>query len=684
MSNDEIRLGTKPGIICRATIIDNNEDGTVLVSLDQGNLSDSPKRFTVPIPLAWAGPQGEFIGGYPQRGSSVIVSQAQGGEWFIVSYINSDDIFSSNFVSEANPMSELNAGSAMIQVAGGGRILVDPDDGIRLGKESKFLQANHNKNIISHNFDRDMSFTEASRNISGTIKRDLQENLSRNVLGSTLTSQDYYYSLFSIGMDISSIVSAKTDGESIRNPPLNESRELILEYGESFNVLTDRQEYDLYSDPSNRPDKANISRRNMSADALSLSLEHPNHLIETIKGTAVDTFGNILDLNRSVLPIGKISDLSFRKTNEKKENVFSKIKEQHRKGIAYSFTLNAKKGETIGEVFDTPNTNSTENYSRNRSRFSFDIDKEGQFKLNIPSSSETGNIPLLTRFENFSVIKSKENSGQSNPNEFLRSTTAQEIFLDNFAGKANIKLNNSGDGELNGYAAPIDRITDKTISYGTAYHDILDAGISFTERAPYLQASQPLVNWDPNHPLNTDWTPLEKIISDTITVSGSDANAGGRSGSINLDGFLQVNVGANTIDRQSVHFDYAGSVIGSVGRDLNGVSYVSHLDGDMFVEIGGAGIGNSFDTRFANENDAVRNGTLDIRVFLNGQFMIFRMGPQGIDILSPGRITMSCQQDMIFRTNASMKFEAPTIVMHAESTKRIINKLPPGGSGGNI
>ena len=668
------RLGTQTGLFRLATIRKYNDDGTVLISLNEGGLSEVRQDIIVPIPMAWSGQEGEFLGGFPRLGSTVIVSQGQGGQWFVVSYAPSDRVFGNNTsltLSSINDnrMAALRPGRILAQVKDGSRIFLDPEIGIQVGKENNFLHANANLNILSHNFNAEMSFTETARSINNVVKRDLFENANRNILGSTLDSQLYERSLFTIGLDPSALTSPTTVGPNVRNPSLVENREVVYEFAHSFGFTTDEDENTRYGDPKAGQPKLKVSRREMRSDALSLSLEAPNHLIETIKGTAVDIFGNIVDINRNPIPLGKIDALSLRKNPDKQE-AFTKMREQMRKSIAYHFEINARKPVPDPEDDDS-------NYLRHKSRFSLDIDKEGQFKLNIPSSSNVGNIPLLTRTENYSVLLSKDDN-TINPNSFIRNTENKDIYLQSFAGKANVKLSSS-EATLDGYEAPIDLKTDEPIKFGTAFHDVTKTCSEFQEIAGYIQAGVKLVNFDSSNRLNsTDvWKPLEKVVSDTVVVSGADANGGGRSGMITLDGMVIFNVGANTIDRQSIWFDYAGSVIGNVGRDKRGISYAATLDGDLFLQVGGTGIGNEFDSRFANENDALRTGTVDIRVFVNGQLMILRMGPEGFSIISPGTITFSAQQSIILRSNSDIKFEAENIVMYAETTKRIINRMPP-------
>jgi hypothetical protein len=681
MTTTDPRLGSQIGLARLATIRKYNEDGTVLIALNEGGLHQVRTEFTVPIPMAWSGQEGEFLGGYPRIGSSVVASQGHGGKWFITSYVPSDGVFNNTtsaiFSSMGkNRLAALKPGRVLAQVKDGTRLFLDPDVGIQAGKANNFLHLESNLNVISHNFLSELAFTDATRNINGTIKRDLSDNSNRNILNSTLDSVAYDKSLFTIGMDPTAISTSLTTGPNIRNPALVENRQVVYEFSHSDGFGTDEEEFSIYADPASIKPKLKVSRREIRADALSLSLQYPNHLIETIQGTAVDIFGNIVDINRNPLPIGKINMLSL-KQNPDKSEAFAKIRAQLRKSIAYHFEINARKGDAESTALPPPNVINTDDYIRDRSRYFFDIDKEGQIKLNIPASSEIGNVPLLVRHENYSVLLSSQDDSV-NPNSFIKNVDSQDIYIESFAGKANIKLTSSESDTLDGYSSPIDRNTGKPITYGTAYHDITNTISEFQKTATYLQAGKKLVDFDTNNRLNTNWSPLEKVVSNNIIVSGPNANAGGRSGLINLDGFVSFSVGANTIDRQSMWWDMAGSLVSSFGRDLNNISWASSFDGDIYWQIGGPGIGNSFDSRFKNTNDAYRNGSLDIRVLVNGQNMIFRLGPEGVSIISPGTITFSAQQEIILRSNTAIKLAAETIVVHADDPGggRIINKLP--------
>lgn len=654
-------MSGKIGLSRRGTILKYNNDGSVLVGIDEMGLQQPPQKFNVPMPLAWAGPNGEFIGGFPSRGSSVVMSQGQGGQWFIESYIPSGVTFSQD------QMDMLLSGRALIQTKNQKHIFVDPSLGIQAGNSDVYMHIDPDRKILSHNLQAEMTFTAGRRYISGIIKRDLVENSNRNIIGSTLTSHIYDDSLSSISMDPSASSNVRSSGDRVRNPLLTEQHEIVYEFDNEFNVQPDSDEAAIITNGNAAQLPLNNGRKDNRTDALSLGQYFPNHLMETIKGTAVDIFGNIVDINRNSLPIGKLSDVSLL-SNPDKVDAFAKIKGQLKKSIAFHWEINTKHSLPVDPItgFDQissiPDTTATMvvDYSRNRSRFFVDIDKEGQFKINVPASSETGNIPLLTRYENYSTLLAQSN-GNTNLNNFVKNANYQDIYVDSFAGKAAIKLSAS-DSTLDGYASPIDRITQVPIMMGTAYHDITLACNTF------LPNGGSIVLFDPDNTLN-QLTPYDLLVSPTIIVSGAKANAGGRSGAINLDGMFVLNVGANTIDRQSAWYDYAGGIVAQIGRDLRGISYAAQLDGDMIVQIGGNGIGNTFDSRFATQNDAARPGTLDIRVLKgDGQMTIVRIDQTGVRIATQGRLDIESEQTMNFKSRSDIYFSAENIIMYADST----------------
>lgn len=662
----QVKTGIKPGMHLTGTIKKYNGDGTITVSLNIPGLTQQNQEIKTFIPNSWMGTSGEFAGGYPKAGTTVKMVQGHAGQWHCLGYETDSSIFSSIGLS-LNKLKDLKENRYLIKSNGNLRLFIEQDK-FSVGNSVNSLDLSNDS--ISINLKQFLEFNQSHRIVSGEIKRDLSENSTRNLINSTLNSLDYDKSLKTIGLDPTFSPTIFTSGTSVRNPALTETRELQYEFAHQYNFTSFLNEYNSYqNDDSNIKKIFKNENRSLS---LCLSLERPNYLIESIKGTVVDSFGNILDLNRSILPIGKIDELSLQNSSNK-QDAFKSILANLRKSIAFHFEINSRKD--IGDGLLSPDPKDNSDYARNRSKFFIDIDKEGQFKINVPASSETGNIPLLTRYENYSILLSSEDSS-INPIDYVKPDDLQDIYLENFANSS-IKLSSS-ESELDGYASPIDRFTEKPIKYGTAYHDITKTINESLNTANYLSSGMKLVNFDINNRLNRNFIPFNKIVSDKIIVSGSNANAGGRSGAINFDGFISLNIGANTIDRQSLWLDTAGSIIQRIGRDKNGISFASSFDGDVYLEVGGIGIGNTLDSRFSDQNDAYKNGTLDIKVHLNGQLAILRIAPDGIHIISPGTINLVSQQDIILKSNSNILMEAEQIVMYAESSKRIISRAPIG------
>ena len=431
----------------------------------------------------------------------------------------------------------------------------------------------------------------------------------------------------------------------------------MKKFSSSFGFTNDLTEISIYDNDELPEVTTRFNRRESRADTLSLSLLYPNQLIESTKGTVVNIYGNILDINRFSLPNGKIDELSFRNSENDKSDTFISLREQTRKSIALHFELNARKTE-IQEI------NDPSDYARGRSKFLFDVDKEGQFKLNIPMSSETGNIALLTRYENYSILKAVEEDGD--PNEFVRNVDNQDVFQEGF-GQQSISLS-GGAESLEGFIAPVDRITGEQIKLGTTFHDISDSLA--------LHRRTPAVLFFDDSKIN-EITPIDPVVTDTVTVSGEEANAGGRSGTISLDGSLSLSIGANTLDRQSLWLDCAGGVVSNIGRDKQGISFASTMDGDVYLQIGGTTIGN--DSRFQSQNNALKDGVFDMRVVANGLMHIIRIDSSGLRIATPGQIDIVSEGTMRFKSvRNDIILDAENIYFYGDDlqTGRLVNRKP--------
>jgi len=588
-------------------------------------MAGDPLTVSITIPVGVFSNDGIFVGSLSKINTPVVVARGEGTNWYFVSYVASRN----NSVK----LPDLKEGELLIQSSSTNKISLDTSNNISIGSDYSSIHIDTKKGSINSNFKQNLSFTEASREVSGIIKRDLKP-LNGFPDSLKLTSDKYDGNLSEIALDPKSATSLSFSGKS-KNPPFIEKREIIYEFAYSSNIKDDLTESQLYKKSGLKSNEYSLTDRRLSrSDTLSLSLVSPNYLMETVKGTVVDVFGNILDINRFPIPIGS-KDLTLKedKSGNIKDDVFNLIRAAERKSIAYHFEINARKDLSSKAGVTLPNIDSKADYARNRSRFFIDIDKEGQLKMNVPASSETGNISLLTRYENSSSFIDED---KDNPNKLILNQDRLDIFHDSFA-KENGDITIKDEA---GVATPKDRIGNLNIKHGTPYHNIVGLN-SFVTFSPELSVQ--FLDFQYNNQIDLMSFPtIANIASPEIIISGTKANAGGRSGSLNFDGSIELNVGANTVDRQSIWLDTAGSLIAMLGRDKNNVSAALSLDGDLVVQIGGNGI--TEDSRFSKSNNSYRSGALDIRVMNEGfTVTIIRVDKTGVTIATPGKLSMKAR-----------------------------------------
>lgn len=602
-----------------------------------------------------------FVGGYPENGTPVILGQADGGQWYIVQVLAKDTAALNTSLPN---LPELESGSYLLQ-SNSGFVKLTQDDGIIIGEHGNSLNLDTKRDIVSNTFDSIYSFTEASRTIEGLIKRDTFPN-EKYASYLRETALEYDDTLKTIGLDPVAKENWSNIGSSIRNPARTEKREVIYEFGRSFNILSDEQEFLSYKDSKNININDVLNRRESRADALSLSLVSPNYLIETIKGTVVDIYGNILDINRSIIPFGQIDKLAIKKVktnlqeNDPLGNVFDNIKTLERREIAFHFELNAKKS-----INSIPDVSKRLDYARERSRFFIDIDKEGTFKLNVPASSETGNIPLLTRYENYSTVNPNEKT--KDPNDLVFNQDSKDILIESFIGDNGVV---EIIDELNGNASPIDRFSSEDspiyIKHGTAYHDISKTCSTFQDNSIVYERIKTTSLGSGRIEDKVD------IVSKKVKISGDDANGGGRSGSLNFDGSIEINIGANTIDRHSLWMDCQGAIIGNVGRDLrNNISAALNFDGEVLIQSGGTTPDD--DTRFIDIdlNNGLKAGAIDLRVInQSGKVNIIRIDNEGVTVHSESRVVMYSHGDMMFRSAGTIRIDGEQVLINNRSVRR--------------
>lgn len=618
-----------------------------------------------------------FIGGMPQEGTPVTLAAGDGGEYFIVS-------------TQVRNLPKIEGDSLLIQSDDEHRINLSPSKGISVGNSLNKLRIHPTKSIVSDNFDTKYNFSEASLSVEGVIKRDLNP---KSGIDHRESLEGFEDDLKTICLDPSvpertgalAQSKGKNSNNASRNYPFVEKREIVYEFAHSTGYSTDEEESLTFDGKKKKIVNATYDRREARTDTLSLSLVAPNILMETVKGTVVDVYGNILDINRNIIPAGKEKDLTFR-DNTKPIDVFRRLRNIERKSIAYHFEINSRKAPENPRGFVAPpDIDDSDNYSRSRSRFFMDVDKEGQLKVNVPASSETGNISLLARYENYSTIKAKQRG--ENPdnlpfegqpeNKDLR----RDIFLDSFAFLGGtITIDDSANDSA--FVPPYDRIGESPMKHGTAYHDITQT----------LKAHRSAVTHPYEPQVNTFASIFnsapKNYVSTSINVSGDTANAGGRSGNFNFDGSIEINAGANTVDKQSVWLDTQGSFIGNIGRDNNHVSMGLSMTGDLLIEVGGsdvyfddgsllaAGDVVTTDPRFAGKNFAWRPGAVDIRVWdKNHEFTVVRIDNDGVSVSTPGHVAIVANQSMTLKAHTFINMEAERVLFWGtdpSSTRELI------------
>jgi hypothetical protein len=624
--------------------------------------TDDSRPQPAQLPISYLSSGGGFIGGLPAEGTPVIVSQAEGASnYFIVAFLARDPSSRNTIGATQIKIPPLVRNEITIQATTNGSINLN-EDSIIIGEPRNAATFDTTRKISLNTFDYSYYIGQGSKLIDGVVKRDRRPK-TNYPSSMRLNDPEYDDNLKIIGMDPVSDARNSNIGTTIRNPARIEKREVVNEYEDFAQVGSNDQELEFYKTGNFVDEASNVlNRRESRVDALSLSLVAPNYLMESIKGTVVDIFGNLLDINRTIIPIGNKDSLSsaikIKSTANKSitfDNAYEQIKRLERKSIAYHFEINAKKEASQGPAWlsssGPPSVDDTGNYVRARSRFSFDIDKEGQIKLNVPASSEMGNISLLTRYENYSTVY--PNQATNDPNDMVFNPTYTDILTEPFANTQVISLID----DVGNPTGAINRFSNNTyIKHGTVYHDI--SKTAYTLQASTFYNPYPSAEYPQTTPLAFGQvSPLTDIVTKQVIVAGPNANAGGRSGSLNFDGSLEINIGANTVDRQSLWVDTQGGALINLGRDLkNNVSLAMNADGQVLLQIGGTTVP-AETNRFQNSQTGWMAGVLDIRVFTatnqdgHNEMTVIRVDGSGVQITTPGRMTFYAANSMTFRSS---------------------------------
>jgi hypothetical protein len=635
------------------------------------------KPFSCPIPHPYAGRGGGVLIG-AERNTLVLVANGPQEQWFIVGII-------------PNPAFHLDmAGVRDIRVGESSYPDLQEGEVSLKGNPGQHIDLLNNGNISmdagigTKSYDLELSkatqglfmrvnnlyqFTEAGRTIEGIVKRDKNAGEDPNETGTTdfLTGESYERMLTSIGRSPADEVQARSTTNIkpvTRNPAFVEKRSITYEFGDSFGVRSFGKELEalktvqgkgtaeeqakeielsierLRTDPS--------TRENRRTDVLDLNPHNYNHLIESVQGTLVDVYGNVLDLNRHPIAIPEVEELADTQGDSSKslEQLYTSL----RRSVKYHLEINSRKPGTA-DLLDVP-ANGLGSSVSEHSRFSVDIDAEGLTKINIPASSETGNIPILTRHvvrrdpdHPDGVIADKDLTGYIDVQavQFGAKKVQASTVPDAFAG-AQIKDSTYTPESTN----------NLPITVGSAFHDLFNIANSIFTKGKLSSPTLDFKADTPSPPLNLS---VDNTIPDTTPGVKPTANAGGRSLHMNLDGSLEASIGADTVDRKSLVLDTAGGVLAHLGRDRNGRSIITQTDGDIIIQVGGLGV---YDKRF-NQSMAVDESGNNVVVDGAGNVVLGSNGKPltGLDVVDENG-------NLLFDKNSGAFLMTPNTVQSVE------------------
>ncbi len=505
------------------------------------------------IPHPYIGSQGEgiFIGLQP--GAQLSVGVAEHNEHVslgvVQSYnLSSDNVFQQGATIDFMGSPKIEGGEVIIQGLGGSGLIFDKDGGFGLWNpegEGFYLSGNNtNGFLLKKAAPVEYIISPSGVFVSGRVRREIDNSES----GTGLSDKSYEIELEEIGWDANKSIYLFSGGrDQMRNPPLVEERNIIFEYDNDFFVSHLSKEIDL------RQEKSAIlidggARRQRRNNILSLSLTSPNELIEKSSGTLVDFFGNILDINK------KIISTPFETENN--EEFLNYVFENMRHSVAYHMAINTRKGwgyrSVSGNKKDSllkitnlpsgiPSLGDFSNNTRDRSKWEVNIDKEGLTVVNIPATSETGNVPRLVRYCTSSDLSVDEggNVDVDNPDRDLDDSLKvfpnnkrQDIFLEQ-VGPGGIEvigeqLPNRAKGKPTSWVDEEDdiRSSPSFIQVGTAFHDIRKTAKKVLEKdlnvsAYVFKTLSP--GLEPN-PSTASAVPDPEAISSEINVSVPDFN----------------------------------------------------------------------------------------------------------------------------------------------------------------
>jgi hypothetical protein len=382
-------------------------------------LSPSLEDFINDVPLPnhlGTGNSGIFHG--LDVGTRVIAANTAGnGREFsvILGTLPKEELIGNNFSSGNKPQNTPGgtvpypdiASGRMIVRGGAGNALCLMEDGslelTSITKKGLFLHKNRLKMNQYMVAEHQASYSNAAKSFSGNVQRSsyVKRETFRTKTEKSLSLDaeiEYHERAVDLGFFTGSKVAPRTYGRKVRNPGISEHRTVYREFASDANFSGFDKEIDrgsgiggLYADTKD------AIRYNEQGNTLGLA---PDELVEVISGNVVTLDGKVMDLNYSSLVYGSPNNRVIQGVTAKD---MERAKRVSRRGIGHHFQLST--ASSSGESNTTV------------SNFVFDIDKEGVIKMNVPRSTNTGNIPFssVANFDSETPSISYSNPSQSEP-----------------------------------------------------------------------------------------------------------------------------------------------------------------------------------------------------------------------------------------------------------------------------
>lgn len=569
-----------PLLILRPGIIRNPNPftGTCDIEWADRTIGEPPVTAILPQPFPTSGGAGMFA--VPTDGSRAILGLSYANQYYVVSLI-SDPLYNSDVGGASSQQ-----GAGILSADHSFPPMLSPGEVLLRGNAGSYTRYDLYGSIDSRfganssvTLDRRGSYTANVRNaytatqsgytISGAVLREPVASSDSLKLVDRTVDAGYDDSLFEVGRNPTLRTSVFTDTTlgTKRNPPLVETRALYFEYGTEFDVASQSKEIELYSTGQGLSQKTTLpyarSRAGTRTAAFDLSAGSYNALAETMIGTGVDFDGNLLDINRKPIEMTGMKD--------RLEDQLTAL----RRSIKLHLELNSRKenSQLSLDLNSAPFAGGSRT-GTDHSRWSIDVDAEGQTKINIPASSPNGNIPLPIRH-----VPGSLDSPEYKPDAETEANSTKP-------------LRHIGFGITSGGIPLADAIAPAVIA-GTAiknwsmphhdltFADILDGYGIFNfgggvdengqkQRNPVQQRYRTMVGGD--------------ILDNAKFInSGEGSNAGGRSLWLNADGSAEISLGKDQIHQKSLCLDAAGSALIRTGVDKSGNSIVLGADGKILV-----------------------------------------------------------------------------------------------------